>query len=77
MNISNVSPLEKGENSTMNTAKHQKRLGFDNASTDAKCPHCGSLLWIKIHRSWFQRLTHPQQRLCYCRECNQEFWKQN
>ena len=41
----------------------------------AKCPHCRSLVWVKVHRSWWQRLLHPQQNLCFCRDCRQQFWQ--
>ena len=42
---------------------------------NAKCPHCRSLVWVKVHRSWWQRLSHPQQNLCFCRDCRQYFWQ--
>ncbi len=48
---------------------------FTNASENAKCPHCQSLLWVKIKRNLLQKITHPHQNLCFCRNCNQEFWR--
>jgi len=39
------------------------------------CPHCGSLVWTKIHRSLWQKLLKPNQNLCFCRECRQQFWQ--
>lgn len=39
------------------------------------CPHCGSLVWERLQRTKLQRLLRPQQARCYCRTCQQEFWK--
>ena len=40
-----------------------------------QCPHCDSGKWVRLHRSWWQKITHKHQNLCICLHCNKEFWK--
>lgn len=39
------------------------------------CPRCGSLVWEQIRRTRLQKLLHPFKGRCYCRACQQEFWR--
>lgn len=39
------------------------------------CPYCNSLVWVRVRRTWWQKLLHPHQNHCYCRLCRQLFWK--
>ena len=58
--------------------RSEKPLGIHAEAAsgeNAKCPYCDSLLWVKIHRSWWHRLLSPQKNLCFCRECRQSFWQ--
>lgn len=40
-----------------------------------QCPHCASNRWVRLHRSWWQKLWHKHQNLCICLQCQREFWK--
>jgi uncharacterized protein with PIN domain len=40
-----------------------------------QCPYCNSLIWVKLHRSWWQKILYPRKNLCFCRNCRQEFWR--
>ena len=39
------------------------------------CPYCNSLIWVKLHRKWWQKILNPRKNLCFCRNCRQEFWR--
>lgn len=39
------------------------------------CPLCGYLSWTKIHRTWLEKVLHPNKNKCVCRGCKQEFWR--
>jgi hypothetical protein len=71
----------KDDVSKTNANSHEKDQATDpptyNTSAWEKnaCPHCGSLVWVRIHRSWWQKLLKPNQELHFCRECRQQFWR--
>ena len=39
------------------------------------CPYCNSLIWVKLHRKWWHKITHYRENLCFCRDCRKEFWR--
>jgi len=52
----------KDDVSKTNANSHEKDQATDpptyNTSAWEKnaCPHCSSLVWVRIHRSWWQKL---------------------
>ncbi len=39
------------------------------------CPHCSSELWVRVPRSFFQKIIHFKKILCFCRNCRKKFWR--
>lgn len=38
------------------------------------CPNCGSLAWIRVHRSFWQKLLYLHKKHCQCLSCYHKFW---
>ena len=38
------------------------------------CPKCGHLVWVRLHRSFWQKLLHSYKKRCQCLKCHHEFW---
>jgi len=43
---------------------------------EQQCPHCGSSEWVKIRRSFWQKMLHSNESRCYCLSCRKKFWKE-
>ena len=41
------------------------------------CPNCGSLVWEQIRRTRLQKFIRFNRGRCYCRSCQNEFWKKS
>ncbi len=50
-----------------------------NSKTDAsvRCPYCESTIVFFRHRAWWQKLFHPNKKLCYCHDCEKKFWRES
>ncbi|WP_139282092.1 hypothetical protein [Thiothrix caldifontis] len=57
------------------TMVRQSQSIVETAEKDG-CPHCGSLVWEQIHRTKLQKVIKPFKGRCYCRACQNEFWKE-
>jgi uncharacterized protein with PIN domain len=52
-------------------------INFTSNEFSNHCPYCNSLIWVNLHRKWWQKILHPRQHLCLCRTCRKEFWRQS
>lgn len=76
-----LSEMNSGSQETKTPQIHDLEKNIDcfdlSAWSNKTCPACGHLVWVRIHRSFWQKLTHPYKGLYQCLKCHHKFWLDN
>lgn len=68
--------METVEETAPSTRRKRRRNSVSAGFSNHKeiCPHCQSDDWIRMRRSWWQKILHKHESLCFCHDCRQQFW---